>query len=179
MRLGLVYLPEKNASDACERLSAELVANRSARVQLGPGVKAHITLLHVETEEDPASLWSECGSLDDCVRLDLLALAFLRYDTPYNAPPAGPATMAWLIVPATRFLRAAEQHALALPSVRRARVTTANDDAFQPHVTVAIWEGDHPIAPPKELAPLKGIEARLALGTIGANGVYERTLFSC
>jgi hypothetical protein len=88
--------------------------------------------------------------------------------------------MAWLIVPATPALRAAEQTALDLAWVRRGRVTTANADRFQPHVTLAIWDGDPSPATaalPRDVLGRTGIEARLALGIIGANGVYERTLF--
>jgi hypothetical protein len=179
VRLGLVLLPEQGASDACVRYARALALGRPARVVLGPGALPHVSLLHVETDEDPAALWNEArAALDASYRLDVLALGMLRYDTPYNAPAASPATMAWLIVPCSSALRAAERTAISLPFVRRARVTTANGEIFQPHVTLAIWERETP--PPVTVLPKElftNIEARLALGVIGANGVYERSLF--
>ena len=179
MRLGLVLLPDAAASDGCVRYAQALVVGRAPRAVLGAGALAHVTLLHVETDQDPELLWEEArGALPAECRLDILALGLLRYDTPYNAPAAAPATMAWLIAACSRALREAEQAALSLPFVRRARVTTANGEIFQPHVTLAIWDGETPPCAtvlPKEL--FTSASARLALGVIGPNGVYERTLF--
>lgn len=179
MRLGLVLLPEREASNACERLSRALVGGRSPRVALGPNAAAHITLAHVETQAEPAAAWEESRhALEHGYRVDFLALAFLRYDTPYNAPAASPATMAWLIVPATRALRGAEQKTLDLSWVRAGTVTTGNGDKFQPHITLAIWEGEPVLELPSDIVGRTDVEARLALGVIGANGACERLLFS-
>ena len=84
--------------------------------------------------------------------------------------------MAWLIGACTPAMRAAEQAALALPFVSRANVTTSNGDRFQPHVTLAIWDGESPSSP--TLPAFEAFDAPLALGVIGPNGVYERTLFT-
>ena len=180
MRLGLVFLPEARVSDACVRYAQALAAGRTPRAVVGPNALPHVTLLHVETGEDPELLWNEArGALPAQCRVDLLALGLLRYDTPYNAPAAAPATMAWLIAACSRALRDAEQAALSLPSVRRARVTTANGEIFQPHVTLAIWDGETPpgvAVLPKDL--FTTVSTRLTLGVIGPNGVYERTLRS-
>jgi len=147
---------------------------------LGPSARAHVTLVHVESEEDPAVLWADAtlAGLPTTCPVDVLSLGLLRYDTPYNAPASSPATMAWLILPCSRALRDAEQRATSLPFVGRARVTTSNGDRFQPHVTLAIWDGETPVevpALPKEL--FTTVSTRLALGVIGPNGVYERSLF--
>lgn len=179
MRVGLVYLPERTAASAYETLAGGLVVERRPRAVVGPAALPHLSLLHVETERDPGELWTEArAAVPHVVDFGGLALGLLRYDTPYNAPPAPPATMAWLIVPCSRALRAAEQAALALPFVARAAVTTANEDRFQPHVTLAIWDGEP--APASHALPeeiFATTQARLALGVIGPNGTYERSLF--
>ncbi len=161
--------------------ASALAAGRVARAVVGPAALPHVTLLHVESDEDPAAVWREAeAAIAHELPIELLCLGLLRYDTPYNAPAAPPGTMAWIIVPCTRALREAEQTARALPFARRANVTTSNDDRFQPHVTLAIWDGES--APgtavlPKELFGGRSVRARLALGVIGANGTYERSLF--
>lgn len=178
MRLGLVYLPDEQTSTACVALSERLVHGGKARVVLGTAKLAHVTVLHVESAEDPKTFWDEARALPSELPLSFVALAFLRYDTPYNAPPAPAATMAWLIVHPTMALRDVEQRALALPFVVRSEVTTGNGDRFQPHVTTAIWEGGIiALSEAPELAT-RAFVGRLALGVIGPNGVYERTLFS-
>lgn len=181
MRLGLVYLPDVRASAAAVRCAEGLVAGRTPRVVLGPTRLPHITLLHLETEIDPARLWADASGLDARLSYRIRALDLLRYDTPYNAPPAPPATMAWLMVEGSPALLEAERRAMAMPSVAAAgRVTTANGERFVPHLTIAIWEGppaSTSAALPAELAETS-FEARLALGVIGANGVYERSLFT-
>lgn len=175
-----MLLPDVGVSDACVRFARELVAERTPRAVVGPSALPHVSLLHVETNADPGELWKEAeASLPPAVRIDVLALGLLRYDTPYNAPAADPATMAWLIVPCSAALRDAEQKALALPSVRRAEVTTANGDLFQPHLTLAIWDGESPPCAATLPKPLfSPVEARLALGEIGPNGTYRRSLFT-
>ena len=184
MRLGLVLLPPDDVSTMCVQYARKLADGRSARVIVGPGMLPHVTLLHVETEGtdlEPARVFEEArAALLPSYAVSFLALGLLRYDTPYNAPPSSPATMAWLIIPCTPALRDAEQRALALPFARRAIVTTSQGDAFQPHVTLAIWDGE--LAPathslPPELYALRDVKCRLALGVIGPNGTYERTLF--
>lgn len=180
MRLGLVLLPERRASDACVQVATDLVRGRAARALVGPGALPHVTLVHVESDEDPAVLWREAAAAIAPEHvLDFLCLGLLRYDVPYNAPPAAPGTMAWIIIPCARALRDAEQIALGLPFVGRSQVTTGNGDRFQPHVTLAIWDGEGAVeaaALPRELFG-GGVRARLALGVIGANGTYERSLF--
>ena len=50
-----------------------------------------MTLLHAESDVEPAVAWREAReALSPVHRLDVLALALLRYDAPYNAPPAPP-----------------------------------------------------------------------------------------
>jgi hypothetical protein len=181
MRLGLVFLPPQVVSDEWMGYANALVVGRSVRVVVGPGRLPHVSLLHVESDDDPADLWSEArGVVPPICSFCVLSLGLLRYDTPYNAPPAAPGTMAWLIIPCSEALRAAERAAIALPFVRRSRVTTSNGDQFQPHATIAIWEGetnpaDVPL--PRTIVAGSAIEGRLALGIIGANGVYERSLY--
>ena len=150
---------------------------------LGAQALAHLSLLHVEAplddDGDAARLWSEASrALPAQISFDVLALGLLRYDTPYNAPAAPPATMAWLIAPCTEPLRRAERAAVALPSFAALACTTQNADAFQPHLTIAMWEGHAApsFEPPADLLPSTGHTARLALGVIGANGTYVRTL---
>lgn len=182
MRLGLVLLPDEASSASCVRFAEMIVGDRTPRVVVGPEALPHITLLHIESDEDPAMLWREAkDAIAPAFSLDVLALGLLRYDTPYNAPAADPATMAWLIIPCSRALREAEQIALGLPMVSRSRVTTGNGDLFQPHVTLAIWDGETPpysAVLPFEVFGGKRMPARLALGEIGPNGTYRRTLFS-
>lgn len=183
MRLGLVYLPDEVSSQRCVELSQALVRGREARVVLGEGRWPHVTLLHVETAAAAAELWAEAkGALPATLPLAFAALAFLPYERPYNAPAtmgAAPATMAYVIVPCTAALRSAEERALALPFVQRAEVTTGNGDRFMPHVTAALWEGE--VGPEQVLLGRGAIEREvsgtLALGVIGAHGVYARTLF--
>lgn len=189
MRIGLVFLPDEPTTQACERLSAALVRDRRPRVTLGPGRLAHVSLLHVEVPSvdggiDADGAWAECAAaLPAEVELSFMGLALLDYSTPYNvapgAAPAAAATMAYLMVPCTEALRRAERAAAALGWVRAARITTGNGDAFAPHVTAAIWDG--PRWPATEDLAAEPIArgrfgARLALGVIGENGVYERTL---
>lgn len=176
MRLGLVYLPPKDVSERLVEIAQEIARGKSTRVVLGPEKLAHLSLVHVETEEDPALLWGEAKeSAPKTCPINVLGLGLLRYDTPYNAPAADPATMAWLVVPCSRPLRAAEESALALPFVRRSRVTTHNGESFQPHFTIAIWDGAQTdVTLPRDSLSFEG---HLALGVIGANGVFERTLF--
>lgn len=176
MRLGLVVLPVGDAARACVDLAARLVEGRSARAVLGAAALPHVTLLHVESDADPAALWADAQRLPRALRFEPIALGFLRYETPYNAPPAPLATMAWLIGACTPAMRAAEEAALALPFVRRSKVTTSQGDRFQPHVTLAIWDGASPSSP--TLPAFEAFDAPLALGVIAANGVYERTLFT-
>jgi len=180
MRLGLVLLPDEEASASCVRFAEMIVGDHTPRVVVGPDALPHVTLLHIESDEDPQTFWREAkGAIAPAFSLDVLALGLLRYDTPYNAPAADPATMAWLIIPCSRALREAEQIALGLPVVTRARVTTGNGDLFQPHVTLAIWDGETPpysAVLPFEIFGGRCMTARLALGEIGANGTYRRTL---
>lgn len=182
MRLGLVLLPDASASEACVRFGASLVRDRTVRAVVGPDALPHVTLLHVESDDDPAAFWEEAKEkIAPSFTLDVLALGLLRYDAPYNAPPATPATMAWLIIPCTRALREAEQAALALPFVARSRVTTGNGDAFQPHATLAIWDGQvapHWTSLPTDVIGAARMKTHLALGVIGPNGTYQRTLHS-
>ena len=49
-----------------------------------------------------------------------------------------------------------------------------------PHVTLAIWEGlrgPETLTLPQDTVERDGVVGALALGVIGPNGVYERTLF--
>src|SRR4051794_6590970 len=112
MRLGLVYLPDEVSSRRCVELSQALVRGRNPRVVLGEGRWPHVTLLHVETEAAAGELWAEAKPvLPVTLPMAFAALAFLRYERPYNAPAAtsaGPATMAYVIVPCTAALRSAE-----------------------------------------------------------------------
>lgn len=184
MRLGLVYLPERACAARWEALARALVVGRTPRIVLGPGRMAHVTLLHVETDLDPATIWDEALSvLPARMPLPVQALGLLPYDVPYHAPPAPPATMAWLMIPCSSALRDAERRACALASVRRSVVTTGNGDAFQPHATIAIWDG--PAAPslpddrlPRDVLGAPACDGRLALGPIAANGVFTEVLFS-
>ena len=183
MRLGLVLLPEPSVSEACIATSRALVAARSARVVLdATRALAHVSILHVELDRcDPAAAWAETeASLPREAELSGMSLALLPYTAPYNAPhDPRTATMAYLIVPCTAALRAMEERALGLEWVRAGRVTTGNGDRFQPHVTLAIWDGavwparDDLAAPLARRGPFR---ARLALGVIGENGVYRETL---
>lgn len=183
MRLGLVYLPDEVSSQRCVELSQALVRGREARVVLGEGRWPHVTLLHVETAAAAAELWAEAkDALPATLPMAFAALAFLPYERPYNAPAtmgAPPATMAYVIVPCTAALRSAEERALALSFVQRAEITTGNGDRFMPHVTAALWEGE--VGPAQVLLGRGAIEREvsgtLALGVIGAHGVYARTLF--
>jgi hypothetical protein len=183
MRLGLVVLPPAEIAAACVSYAESLTIGRDARMVLGKEKLPHVTLLHVESDEDPAALFAEAQAvLPPTIALSFLSLGLLRYDTPYNAPmpvPARAATMAWLVIPCTSLLRAAEQRALGLPFVSRARLTTGNGDAFQPHMTLAIWNDETPpgaFSLPKTLLSAPPFACRLALGVVGANGTYERTL---
>jgi hypothetical protein len=181
MRLGLVYLPSQDVSEQCVRYAASLVRGLRPRVVVGERALPHLSLLHAETDRSPASLFAEARERMPlhCV-FDVVSLGLLRYDTPYNAPPAPPATMAWLMVPCTEALRTAERAAVSLPGLRGVPITTGNGDDFQPHLTIAMWEGH--TAPtafePADLVPKKGIRGTLAVGLIGPNGVYEKTLVS-
>lgn len=182
MRLGLVYLPPPALSARMVAYAASLVEGLSVRMLVGEGALPHLTLLHLETEATPHDLFAAAkNALPATCSFDVSALGLLRYDAPYNAEPAGPGTMAWLMVPCAPALRAAEQAAVALPAFRDIPITTGNGDAFQPHLTIAMWD-DHrapaSFAPPADLIPLAGIVGTLALGVIGKNGTYERTLFS-
>ena len=88
--------------------------------------------------------------------------------------------MAWLLAYCSSRLRAIEQIALDLPSVQRARITTGNGEQFQPHFTLAIWDGSPgavDVALPEEIAAEPRFDGRLALGRIGPNGVYEESFF--
>ena len=167
MRLGLVYLPAAAASAAMVSFARDLVVGREARMVVGENALPHLTLLHVETDASPALLFEAAkAKLPARLRFDVVSLGLLRYDTPYNAEPAPPATMAWLLVPNTEALRNAE-------------VTTGNGDAFVPHLTIAMWEGHLPpttFDPTRDDVFTKGIEGALALGTIGKNGTFERVL---
>lgn len=185
MRIGLVLLPDEPTTRACERVSAELVRERRPRVTLGPERLAHVTLLHAELPEiDAPAAWSACeAALPRSLPLSIMGLALLSYTRPYNVPPerapAEAATMAYLMVPCTAALRAAERASLELAWVRAGTVTTGNRDAFAPHVTAAIWDGPRwPAADDlaAEVIARGPFVARLALGVIGENGVYERTL---
>ena len=182
MRLGLVYLPSPEASDLCVRYAASLVRGLSARVVVGAWALPHLSLLHAETDRSPDSLFAEArAAIPAYCTFDVVSLGLLRYDTPYNAPPAPPATMAWLMVPCSDALRSAERTAVALPGFVGVPITTGNGDDFQPHLTIAMWEGHTAPATfePADLIPKKGIQGTLALGLIGPNGVYTRTLVSC
>lgn len=182
MRLGLVYLPDATSSDACVTLSEALVRSVRPRVTLGRDGQPHVTLLHIETDVDPAACWRAFAErVPHEATMAFAALAFLRYDVAYNAPPATlPGTMAYLIVPCTTELRAAEERALECDVVRASRVTTGNGVRFMPHVTVAIWDGEC-VPSDVVLSPTvvgrAGVIGRLALGAIGPNGAYERTFF--
>jgi hypothetical protein len=184
MRLGLVYLPSPELSVAFESFALALTAHVQRRMVLGPEAQAHLSLLHVEAplrnDGDAERLWTEAAqALPAQVRFDLLALGLLRYDTPYNAPPAPPATMAWLIAPCTQALRSAERAAVALPSFASLGCTTQNADAFQPHFTIAMWEGyAAPTFEPPAFLPSTQHTGHLALGEVGPNGTYVRTLYS-
>jgi hypothetical protein len=182
MRLGLVYLPEESGREACVRFGKSIVGERTPRAVVGADALPHVSLVHVESDEEPEVLWREAkASIAPVVALDVLALGLLRYDTPYNAPPAaGGATMAWLVIPCSPALREAERGAVGLPFVLRAGATTYNGDLYQPHVTLAIWDGD--LAPrgrelPQDLFG-KRMTARLALGVIGPDGTYVRSLYT-
>ena len=181
MRLGLVYLPSPEAREHCVRFARSLVEGLTPRVVVGEGALPHLSLLHAETERSPERLFEEARErIALTCTFDVVSLGLLRYDAPYNAPPAVPATMAWLMVPCTEALRAAERAAVSLPGLTGETITTGNGDDFQPHLTIAMWEGHTaPVAfEPSDLIPRKGIPGTLALGLIGPNGVYEKTLFS-
>ncbi len=177
MRLGLVLLPPPAFSRTCADFARALVVDRTPRVVLGGDALAHVTLVHVETDRDPVDVWNAFrGVLPASLPIQVQALGLLRYDVPYNAPPAAPATMAWLMIPGTPALRAAEQTAIGAIDLPP---TTGIHDQFQPHMTIAIWEGEVPPALavlPRDL--FQTVEATLALGVIGPNGTYQRTLFS-
>jgi hypothetical protein len=193
MRLGLVYLPSPKISDLCVRYAASLVNDLSPRVVVGAQALPHLSLLHAETDRSPDSLFAEARTaIPAYCTFDVVSLGLLRYDTPYNAPPAPvldrrgsapstPATMAWLMVPCSEALRSAERAAMELPGLSGVPITTGNGDDFQPHLTIAMWEGHTPPTTfePAELIPKKGIQGTLALGAIGPNGVYTHTLVSC
>ena len=181
MRLGLVYLPSPEARDHCVRFARSLVTGLPPRVVVGERALPHLSLLHAETDRSPEGLFAEARErIPLHCTFDVISLGLLRYDAPYNAPPAAPATMAWLMVPCTEAIRAAERAAVSLSGLRGVPITTGNGDDFQPHITIAMWEGHTaPVAfDPSDLIPKKGIPGTLALGLIGPNGVYEETLIS-
>lgn len=183
MRLGLVYLPDPSAAELTMRCARDLVEGRSTRVVVGERKLPHLTLVHLESARDPAILWAEASAaLPPRLEYRVRALDLLRYDTPYNAPPAGPATMAYLMVERSPALLDAERRAMALPFVADGpdRVTTGNGERFVPHLTIAIWEGEREAESAPLPAELDGrtFASTLALGVIGANGVYERSLFT-
>lgn len=184
MRVGLVLLPEPPVSELCATTSRALVAGRGPRVVLGARALAHVSLLHVELDRcDVDAAWRETReALPLEAVLSGMGLALLPYTTPYNAPPdPRAATMAYLIVPCTPAVRLMEERALSLGWVRAGRVTTGNGDHFQPHVTLAIWDGTVWPASEDLAAPLVhrgAFRARLALGVIVENGVYRETLAS-
>jgi len=175
-RLGLVYLPTPEVSARIVRYAHALVTGLSARVVVGPAALPHLTLLHVETDRPPAEVFAEAReTVPARCRFGIGALGLLRYDTPYNAPPAPPGTMAWLMVPCSEALRAAERAACASPAFRGMTVTTGNGDTFQPHLTIAMWDGHEAprtFAPPADLLPCGDLEGTLALGVIGENGTF-------
>lgn len=181
MRLGLVYLPSPDISRACVAFAESLVGSVKPRMLVGPQALPHLSLLHVETDTSPQAFFDAAVTILPARRsFDILALGLLRYDAPYNAPMAPPATMAWLMVPCSAALRSAERSAVSLAVSREMPITTGNGDDFQPHLTIAMWEGHVPpsaFAPPVDLLPTTGTVGRLALGVIGPNGTYERTLF--
>lgn len=174
MRVALVYLFESAVVDTCERVAERLCAGRSVLACVGRNAAPHLTLVHVEVpgNGDLDTIWREAvRDLPALVTLEFLALGTLAYE-----PAAG--AMAWVIVPCTPALRAAEQAALALPSLRGLPVMTQNGEHFQPHLTLAIWQGStapQPIELPRELLPRQGVVGRLALGEIGPHGTYLRT----
>lgn len=203
MRLGLVYLPEPDVSAACVAYARALVRERTPRMVVGPGALPHLTIVHVESADagradgaDGAGGEGGEGGPEPIARalleralaagvpptctFDVQALGLLRYDAPYNVPlegaSPGPATMAWLMVPCSAALRSAERAAVA--AVHPRPITTGNGDAFQPHMTIAMWEGHAgaPFEPPLELLPRAGVAGTLAVGLVGPNGTYVRTL---
>ena len=177
MRLALVYLFEAEISRACVQLSARIAASCDAVAQLGEQAQPHLTLLHVESNGDPAAIWREAvDRLPSELTFELLAFAALRQDV---SPIGG--GMAWLVVPCTPALRDAEERALALTSLRGSRLHTLNGDRFQPHLTLALWDGEPalPVLPwPNDLVPRQGVRGRLALGEIGPYGTYRSTFHS-
>lgn len=173
MRLGLALLLDGETETACVRYAERLTRERETLVMVGATARPHVTLLHADTDADPNTLWEQaCAALDPSYRLEMLALGLLRH-----APTAG--HMAWLIIPTTPALREAETRALALPALRGAHIATENGEYFQTHLTLAIWRGAAAPAT-AELAPdligRRDLHARLALGEIGPNGTFVRTL---
>lgn len=182
MRLGLVYLPDTVTSARIVAYARDLARGREARVVVGPRALPHLTLVHVETDAAPESFFAAAReALPATIRFDVVGLSLLRYDVPYNAPPAPPATMAWLVVPCTEELRRLERIAVTLAPFAGATQTTGNGDAFVPHFTIAMWEGHLPpttFDPTRDDVFATGLTGRLALGVIGENGTFERVLAS-
>lgn len=174
MRLALVYLFDPEIARACVRFAATIAAGRAAVACLGEHALPHLTLLHADTHEAPERIWQDARDrLPAEATVEFLALGALRQ---HDSPAGG--GMAWLVVPCTPTLRAAEQHALGLPSLQNAEIVTCNGDRFQPHVTLALWDGDTTPAAlelPADLVPRRGVVGRLALGAIGPYGTYLRT----
>jgi hypothetical protein len=184
MRLGLVYLPPADVSFAITQYAQRIVSGLDVRMTVGPSALPHLSLLHLETDGttvDPARIWADAiGALPTTIAFDIVALGLLPQDTPYFAPPAPPATTAWLMVACSERVRATERIAMALPSLAGIQVTTQNGDRFQPHLTIALWEGratPHFEVDP-DVVPRRDVEATLALGEIGPNGVYKWSLFA-
>lgn len=172
VRLGLVLLFDDDFGAACVAYSAALLRERSAIMQLGEQALPHVSLLHADTDRAPAEIWADASRhLEAEYTLETHSVALL--------PHGDSGRMAYLIVPCTPALRAAEVRALALESLQDAPIATRNGDSFQPHFTVAIWEGRDSIATtelPADVVPRTALVGRLALVEIGPHGTCRRVV---
>lgn len=173
MRLGLVLLFDDGFAAACVAYSAALVEGRTARMQLGEQALPHLSLLHADTDRPPAEIWADASKrLEPEYTIETHSVALLPRDD-------APGRMVYLIVPCTPALREAEARALALASLHGAPIPTRNGERFQPHFTVAIWEGPKSLATselPVDVVPRTALVGRLALVEIGPHGTCRRVL---
>lgn len=177
MRFGLVFVPEEDVRLACEELSARLVNGARPRATLGAGALTHITLAHFETPLAPSELWSTLrAKLPATMVVDFQGLALLAYDRPYNAPHRDEVgVIGWLCVLLSEELRRAEREAVAALSMLEGTITTRNGRFYNPHVTLAVWDGSGDVAGAlaHPLVSRTGVACRLSLGRVGENGVLE------
>jgi len=178
MAFGIILLPRQQDADLLHRMSLDLSKGIDCWMILGPASPPHISVLHVEGDQE------ECWSWWEAIRQELATsdhIATLRGLSTASIPvgdfyvPNGGGYVGLEVTRSAELLRA---HSIALIRCHEWQLTPlgVTGDGYQPHITLCVTKSG---ALPSTRPPVQNLRLqslRLAFGKLGAFGTFPAIL---